>query len=220
MNEYNAYDSYGEDDFKPQKRKERPKNINSRGVKIWRIPDDEGNLPELKPKEAERLEKKALNYCLFMLGKGEQTRNQLRKKMIEKHCPENIADAALDILVKNNYLNDERYARIFAEEKRRYSYKGDFVIKRELKLKGIPDEIIEKVLDELTGENESKEDYDPDDIVRKLIATKIRSIMSAPEDKRLQRLSAFLIRRGHNSQISFRLAKEAIDEATRELNEE
>jgi len=85
---------------------------------------------------------KAENYCAYQ----ERSKQEVRDKLEKWGLKPAETEAAIAKLVENNFLNEERFAIAYATGKFNQKRWGRIKIKQGLKLKQVPDELIEKAL--------------------------------------------------------------------------
>ena len=114
-------------------------------------------------------------------------------EMLEKMRRWELDDAALARvmarLVKERYVDDERYARAFVKDKVRYNKWGRRKVEQALWQKRIDDDIRERVLDEV-----DKEEYL--NVLRPLLKQKRKSIKAENDYELKQKLVRFALGRG------------------------
>ena len=91
---------------------------------------------------------KALEY----LARREHSRLELKAKLLRKDYPETTVERVLEECEERDYLNDERFARVWTEARIRRKTEGPGRIAGKLSQKGVPREIIERVTRELFTE--------------------------------------------------------------------
>lgn len=136
-------------------------------------------------------------YALNLLSARPLSRAELVRKLEEKECPEEAAQAIADRLEELGYLDDAAYARALAGH---YSAKGygPYKIRDELCRRGVPREYWEEAL---AGQEDRTERIDA------FVAQKLRNIPQ-PDRKDLKRVSDALARRGFSwSDISAALGR-------------
>ncbi|MBL8149996.1 MAG: regulatory protein RecX [Blastocatellia bacterium] len=79
----------------------------------------------------------------------------MRKKLLEKGDPE-LTDRVVDRLVELGYLNDQNFALSYASNKLSVKALGKARLKRSLKEKSVPDEIIDETLSKVYTEDEEE----------------------------------------------------------------
>ncbi|MDO5036213.1 MAG: RecX family transcriptional regulator [Porphyromonas sp.] len=65
---------------------------------------------------------------------------------------ESMVSEVMDYLCRERYVDEERYARSYISDKRRFLNKGPMLLRMELRQKGIPDGVINKALSEVSRE--------------------------------------------------------------------
>lgn len=176
--------------------------------KLWRTPDEHGEFAPLSEKQIERLKTRALNYCVWALGQAPKTEFELRKKMREKNCPEDIEEETIQKLHKYEYLNDRQVAQLYISAKINARW-GNRRIQQELRRKGISEDLIE----ELFAQDEEINEEQDEEYERAYIfaSRKVASMPDSLDDaKKSNRLVGALVRRGFPMDIAFKLSNELI----------
>ena len=81
----------------------------------------------------------AIKYIDIRLRSKLEIKNYLLKKEVE----EDIIDEIIDILLKNNYLDDDKFTKYFIKDKLAFTSMWDYKIKLELQRYGVDNSIIE-----------------------------------------------------------------------------
>ena len=119
-------------------------------------------------------------------------------EMLEKMRRWELDDAAqtrvMARLVKERYVDDERYARAFVKDKVRYNKWGRRKVEQALWQKRIDDDIRERVLDEV-----DEEEYL--NVLRPLLKQKRKSIKAGNDYELNQKLVRFALGRGFTYDI-------------------
>lgn len=111
----------------------------------------ENEIQEMKYfSDIERAKSRAINYISGKL----KTKYEVRLKLKEKDFTEDIIDEVIDILEKEEYLNDRLYCEVFIEDKKQLNGYGKNKIKSLLIQKGISKSVFEDFLDEFEYEEE------------------------------------------------------------------
>lgn len=100
--------------------------------------------------DIERAKSRAINYISGKL----KTKYEVRLKLKENGFAEDVIDKVLDILEKEEYLNDKVYCEIFIEDKKKLNGYGKNKIKSLLIQKGISKNIFEDFLNEFEYDEE------------------------------------------------------------------
>lgn len=100
--------------------------------------------------DIERAKSRAINYISGKL----KTKYEVRLKLKEKDFTEDIIDEVIDILEREEYLNDRLYCEVFIEDKKQLNGYGKNKIKSLLIQKGVSKSVFEDFLDEFEYEEE------------------------------------------------------------------
>ena len=146
------------------------------------------------------------NECLFsitmshvrsMLKKGLISQDeycQMRDKMKRWEIDETAQNRIIDRLVKERYIDNERYARAFVKDKIRYNIWGRRKVQQALWMKRIDNDIQQRVLDEI-------DDKEYLDVLRPLLKQKRKSTKAANDYELNQKLVRFALGRGFTFDI-------------------
>jgi len=156
---------------------------------------------ELSDQEIEKIisEDKTIRgkeYLLRLLSRRIYSRYEILKKLNNKGYPENIISNLVFWLENNNYINDELFAKMWAQFRLENKPIGRYKLNQELRIKGIKQDIIQKVIDKT---------YDEIDeltlarnlIKEKIVSSEIKNIRIDPK-----KIYNFLLRRGFSIEIS------------------
>lgn len=94
-------------------------------------------------------EQEAYQKLSALCAMSEKCCHDMMRKMSRWQMDQEVAEKVVARLVKEGFINEERYARAFVRDKFRYNHWGEVKIKHELKLKGISQKHIEAGLEEL-----------------------------------------------------------------------
>jgi regulatory protein len=92
---------------------------------------------------------KAANFCAYQ----ERTQKEVRSKLAELEVVGDESEQIIVWLIENNYLNEERFARIFAGSKFRQKKWGRIKIRQELKMRGVSDYCLRAGMSEIDGDD-------------------------------------------------------------------
>jgi regulatory protein len=90
-----------------------------------------------------------LKRMQIICSKQEKCTNDIRRKLSEFKLTAEEKDSILNALVKDNFVNDERYSLSFVHDKLRFNKWGRIKLGYELRSKGISSEHISKALDSI-----------------------------------------------------------------------
>ena len=145
----------------------------------------------------------ALNDAVTLLAQRAQASGEIRQKLRRKLYMEDTIEMVLYKLEKERLMDDEAFARDWAASRARCQV-GRSRILRELRMKGIPQELAQHALDEL--------DEDEGDQAAIALAAKLLRRYSGESDERkaMQKLLAAMARRGYGYEESKRAIEAAI----------
>lgn len=150
----------------------------------------------------------ALNDAVALLAQRARASGEIRQKLRRKLYMEDTIEMVLYKLEKERLMDDESFARDWAASRAR-SQIGRSRIMRELRMKGIPQDMAENALEEL---DEQEEDGAAAALAGKLLR---RYSSEADERKAMQKLLAAMARRGYGYDES----RQAIETAIRQMDE-
>ena len=142
----------------------------------------------------ERTEQDAYLQLAALCAQAEHCQQEMRDKMKRWDIDAATQDRIVARLVKERYVDDERYARAFVKDKIRYNKWGRRKVQQGLWLKHIDDDIQERVLGEV-------DDSEYLAVLRPLLKQKVRSIRAENDYERTQKLVRFALGRGFTFDI-------------------
>ena len=139
-------------------------------------------------------EQEAYLQLAALCAQAEHCQQEMRDKMRRWELDETVQNRIIDRLIKERYIDDERYARAFVKDKIRYNKWGRRKVQQALWQKHIDAEIQQRVLDEI----DEKEYLD---ILRPLLKQKRKSIKAENDYELNQKLVRFALGRGFGFDI-------------------
>lgn len=97
-------------------------------------------------------EKEALTRAMQLCSKKEYCSGDIRQKLAEWEVKPELTDKITETLIRERFIDDERYASAFVNDKLKFSKWGKVKIAYMLKQKGIAPEIITSVLSSVQQE--------------------------------------------------------------------
>lgn len=134
-------------------------------------------------------EKQAYQKLSALCARSEHCGYEIREKMRRWQVDGQSQAAVMERLVSGRFVDDERYARAFVEDKIKYNKWGRRKIEQALVMKRIDGKIISAVLDDV-------DDSVYMDVLRPLIAAKRRSTKAASDYEMRGKLIRFALSRG------------------------
>lgn len=152
-------------------------------------------------------------YLLRLLSRRIYSRYEILKKLKNKGYTENIVSNLVLWLENKNYINDELFAEMWAQFRLQNKPIGSYKLNQELRLKGIKQDIVKKIIDKTY--NEIDELTVARNIIRdKIVSAKIKNIRIDP-----RKIYNFLLRRGFSIEISRNIYHELKNKDTVTSNE-
>ena len=142
----------------------------------------------------EMTEQEAYLQLAALCAQAEHCEQEMRDKMRHWELDETVQNRIVDRLIKERYVDDERYARAFVKDKIRYNKWGRRKVQQALWQKRIDADIQQRVLNEI----EEKEYLD---ILRPLLKQKRKSIKAESDYELNQKLVRFALGRGFGFDI-------------------
>ena len=139
-------------------------------------------------------EQEAYLRLAALCAQAEHCRQEMRDKMKRWEINEEARERVVERLVKERYVDDERYARAFVKDKIRYQKWGRRKVQQGLWLKHIDQDIQDTVLSEV-------DDADYLAVLRPLLKQKSKSIKAESDYERNQKLVRFALGRGFTFDI-------------------
>ena len=142
----------------------------------------------------EKTEQEAYLQLTALCAQAEHCQQEMRDKMKRWDIDPAVQDRSITCLVKERYVDDERYARAFVKDKIRYNKWGRRKVQQGLWLKHIDADIQERVLSEV-------DDSEYLSILRPLLKQKAKGIRAENDYERNQKLVRFALGRGFTFDI-------------------
>lgn len=149
----------------------------------------------------------ALHYLTRRPRSIKEVRENLETKKKKWNNPQDsdeVIDAVIESLLKQNFLNDLTFAIWWREQRTRFRAKSDRLIRMELLQKGVSKDIIEKAFQE-----ENEELLTDGDKARKLIEKQLPKLNGLSKHEKFQKLAGYLGRRG----FDYEIIRRAIDDS-------
>ena len=139
-------------------------------------------------------EQEAYLQLAALCAQAEHCQHEMLEKMRKWELPESVQARVMARLVKERYVDDERYARAFVKDKIRYNKWGRRKVQQALWLKHIDSAIQQTVLDEVDDDEYLK-------VLKPLLKQKSKGIKAESDYERNQKLVRFALGRGFTFDI-------------------
>lgn len=152
----------------------------------------------------------ARQIVLRQLAMAPRSRAQLEQKLAQRECPTDVAAAVLDRLTEVGLVDDEAYAQMLVRSHQAGRGLAKRALARELRTKGIDDEIADGALASISDVVER-------DRARELVDKKLRAMHGLGVAVQTRRLAGMLARKGYSPSLTYTVIREAIAEAPEHL---
>ena len=147
---------------------------------------------------------KALRLMSYRL----RSEKELRKRLRENDYPPSLIDKTVEHLRSLRLVDDRAFARAFVHDLILKKSAGKSLLQRELRQKGVSNEIIVETLNEMVG---MEDEYERALTAASAILKRLRtSRKSTDAKKQQQRITAFLMRRGFDFSIINRVIRKLL----------
>lgn len=139
---------------------------------------------------------KAESWCAYQ----ERSQQEVRNKLYEWNLFPSEVEEVISELISTNFLNEERFAHAYTSGKFKIKKWGKLKIKQGLKLKKVPDKLIQKALNGI----------DMDEYLSVLLATAEKKLVVLPEKdalKKKYKLISYLQGKGFENDFIFDVLK-------------
>lgn len=137
---------------------------------------------------------RALDAGYRYLGKRDRTEAEVRRHLAAKGIEDVSIDGAVEALMRKGYVDDERYARTFAEDRRALDDWGPERIERRLLALGVDCDLVARALSERDGAAEL-------DAAVALLRRRFREIPAT--DRERERALGLLARKGYDLELAY-----------------
>jgi regulatory protein len=142
----------------------------------------------------------ALNRCLKLCSSKEYCVNDISEKLSEWDLPKATVSEVLNVLIREKYIDNNRYAYAYAHDKFSFNHWGKVKIKFHLKQKKIEGETIQKALDAI-----DERAYEQAIIIE--INKKKKTVMANTDFERNGKIARSVIAKGFEPEKVFRVLK-------------
>jgi regulatory protein len=143
----------------------------------------------------------ALKRAAALCSNQEQCTSHIREKLSDWNVSEEDAERVIDLLYKEKFLDDNRYATSYVRDKFRFNGWGKVKLSVMLRQKGIPLPVIQEALEQLDPAIYSE-------TCARLISEKSATLKESNPFKRKGKLFRFALQRGFESDLIHRVMNE------------
>ena len=143
----------------------------------------------------------AMSLALYALAPRAKSRDELFKQLLKRGVDSEIANSVLDSLELQGLLNDLEFAKLWSESRQRAKKLSKRVIAGELRSKGVSQDIINEVIDDIDDESEYSQAFS-------LAQRKYNAISHLDPEVIYRRISGLLMRKGYGHGVCARIMRE------------
>lgn len=148
----------------------------------------------------------ARQVVLRQLAMAPRSRAQLEQKLAQRDVSADVAAAVLDRMTEVGLVDDEAYAQMLVRSQRAGRGLAKRALARELRTKGIDDDLAEKTLASIG-------DAEEHDRARALVDKKLRAMHGLGIEVQTRRLAGMLARKGYSPGLTYAVIRDAIADA-------
>ncbi len=158
--------------------------------------------------DPEALARRAYATAVKLLGPRDHSRHELGQKLLKRDFPEALVDTILDELESLKYLDDERYAQRFAEQRAGQGH-GPLSIRAKLNQRGVDQHLISSAIAAI---DLAWSEIACEVLLKKFTAEQLHD----KEDRMRARIARFLASRGFSTSDALTGLKEACRQCANE----
>lgn len=152
----------------------------------------------------------ARKILLDALTGAARSRKELADRLAKKLVPDEIAERLLDRFEEVGLVDDETFARTWVSQRQSGKGLAKRALAQELRRKGVDDEVVRDVLDEVDPEDEQE-------AARQLVRKKLRSMSGVDRATATRRLAGMLARKGYPPGVAFAVVRDELGDLDDDL---
>ncbi|MGH2598454.1 MAG: regulatory protein RecX [Dehalococcoidia bacterium] len=158
----------------------------------------------LRELAVEDLRKRTLDAALRLLAARPRSEAEVRQRLLRRGLPHDVIVDTIARLREYGYLNDAEFARFWVESRSGANPRGRYVVRRELRAKGVDQETVDTALEGLTEEASAA----------KAARKKARSLQGLEHRVFYTRLTGYLVRRG----FGYEVVRQTVNDLWKSMN--
>ncbi|GAA2675102.1 MULTISPECIES: regulatory protein RecX [Actinosynnema] len=155
------------------------------------------------PVDPVKEQRRATDICYALLTARARTRVELRDALLRKGIPEEIAETVLGKFDRAGLIDDAAFAEVWVRTRHTHQGLGRRALARELRTKGVPDEVAAEAVAAVDDEAERER-------ARELVRKKLRTLANVDDTTRIRRLVGALARKGYAEGMAYGVVKEEL----------
>jgi len=147
--------------------------------------------------------RQALTKAMAMCSQSERCSFDVAAKLRQWELFEDEISRAIDYLIKERFLNEERFVDFYINDKLRFNKWGKIKLTFMLRQKQIPGELIRSALSRIDDDFYKT-------VLSDLLRSKIKSVKGATDYERKGKLAVFAQSHGFEAELAFQVAGQII----------
>lgn len=147
---------------------------------------------------------KAKNFALDFIGYRARSVWEVAERLKKRGHSQSVIDQVIRELRQSDLLDDVQFSAQWAQNRVATKPLGERLLRRELKLKGISNEIVEKTVAETFGQVSQKK------LAANLLKVRRKRYLALDEMKAKQKMAALLLRRGFPREVVWEVVEQAL----------
>lgn len=152
----------------------------------------------------ELIAKEAYSKMARLCSRSEQCSADIRRKIIAYELVDEIVEEILEKLKEEKFLNDDRFVKAYVADKFKFNKWGKVKIRHSLRMKGLPEDLIQIHLDEIDEEKYKK-------LLIKTMKDKAKSVKKDNRFEKMGQIIRFAQTRGFEPEMIHRHLKEVME---------
>ena len=152
----------------------------------------------------EQIAKQAYSKMAQLCSRSEQCSADIRKKIIAFELVSDVVEEIIEKLKTEKYLNDERYVKAYITDKFRINKWGKIKMRHYLRMKGLPEEMIQNELDEIDEEKYKT-------VLVKTMKTKAKTVKKKNKFEKMGQVIRYAQTRGFEPELIHRYMNLALE---------
>lgn len=147
----------------------------------------------------------ALYKLAALCSRAEQCIQSCQKKLTQWSISEEDSEKIISYLIQEKYLDERRYAHFFVKDKHQLAHWGKAKITQSLRMKKIPQALIDEALSEIKEENYEGQ-------LKEVLIHKIKSVKAKNNYELKGKLYRFALGRGYEGEKALKAIDDIIKE--------
>ncbi len=151
-----------------------------------------GRIQQRPRLDSEDIRNIAFNYSLKYLSYRARSIKEVHDYLVRKNFIEETINPTLKRLIDLKFLDDLEFGRQWIESRQKHKGKSKFILKNELRMKGLDSDVVEALL------KEAQDDFETAQV---LFEKKKKTLAKLPPSEFKKKIAGFLQRKGFSWEI-------------------